>query len=261
MKILIMSPGKNTGNTLSTAIIGSVLATTQKTDVCLTYTTTDRRRLCDYLGVEPSDDVTTNIRQISNLINANAVSPKDCKDYLLKVRENLYLLDTTSTEMLPEDRLSLMHSIFSFDLAPIMICDVSSSNNVLDNSLTKSLIEEADIIIFSVTPDSKSIGFLKDWVDSGKLPMNKEYALLVNAYDERIVSVRDIAKAANFKLKNTLKIHYNPYLRAAASNGEVLNIVYKALTKDPMVIELRNDMKEICQYIVYFSKGRLKWED
>lgn len=261
MKVLIMSPGKNTGNTLATALIGGAFAMTQNTDVCLTYTTTARRRLCDYFGVSVSNDITTNIRQIHNLIDANAIAPEDCKDYMLRVREHLYVLDTTSTEILPEDRVNLMHSVFAYDVAPIMICDISHSNDVLDKPLVQSLISEADVIIMSIMPDRKSYEFLAEWTQSGKFPKDKQYSLLINNYDERIASVRDIAKLTNFKLRDTLKIHYNPYVRVAANKGEIVEVLQSILAKDPNVIELRQDLKEVCQALTYYNKSRLKWED
>ena len=39
-----------------------------------------------------------------------------------------------------------------------------------------------------------------------------------------------------------------------------MDVVYDALTKDPRVIELNQDLKEICEIITGEAKMRLKWE-
>lgn len=261
MRVAVVSTYPNTGNTTVAAMLGTALACTQEVDVALTYTTLKARRLCEYMGVTPTQDITTNLSQINQLIQADAISPEECKDYLLRVQNHLYILDTSSDTLSEEDRIDMMKKVYSFNVAPITICDISSNKDVMTEPLTQDIIAESDMILLNANPDLKTKKRLDEWREEGLLPMDKPVLLFINMFDERIYSIRDLARINGFKVRNSVKLHRNPFIQKYSNDGKLTSIVTEALKRNLAVLELNQDLKEICEAIMYYAQMRFKWED
>lgn len=260
MRVAIISPVANTGNTTASALIAGALAKTQGVDTTLMCTTTKARRLCDYLGLEYEEDITTSITQLQKLIVSKAISPEDCIDYLHKIAPNLMVLDTTCSSMLEEERMGIISHIFQSNITPITICDVHWDPDLLTNASSMGLIEAADLVMFHVNYDKKNIEAFKRMVDSNLLPKDKSYGMIANYYEDACMSVRKIASEFNMKVRYTSKIHRNPFIQDYENKGNLLAVVDGAISKDPRVIELNQDLKEICEIILSEAKMRIKWE-
>ena len=259
MRVAIIAPVANTGNTTAATMIAAALACTQGVETTLMCTTTKARRLHDYLGIEYEEDITASITQLYELIRSNAIAPGECQDYLHKVTKNLMVLDTTSKGLSEDDRTAIMSHLFKSEVTPITVCDVHWKPDLLTDENSLSILEAADLIFVQVNGDLKNIEAFKRLKDTGLLP-DKRYALLVNSFDERAASIRHWATAFDFKVRYTAKLHRSPYIQMAEEKGELLSVVANALTDDPRVIELKQDFKEICQIITSHAKMRMKWE-
>ena len=259
MRVAIISPVANTGNTTASAMIAGALAYTQGINTTLMCTTTKARRLYDYLGMIYEEDITASITQLQKLIASNAVAPEECIDYLHKITRNLMVLDTTCNSLQESERMDVISHVFKSNVTPLTICDVHWDPDLLNTESGQALLESSDLIFVHVNNDKKNMEALKRMKDSGKLPQ-KQYALIVNSYEDACMSVRVAAQSFGFKVRYTTKIHRNPYIQNAENKGKLLDVVYDALTKDPRVIELNQDLKEICEIITGEAKMRLKWE-
>ena len=259
MRVAIISPVANTGNTTASILVAGALAYTQGIDTTLMCTATKARRLHDYLGMEYEEDITASITQLQKLIMSHAIAPEDCMDYLHKLSRNLMVLDTTCKSLQDDERFDIISHVFQSNVTPLTICDVHWDPDLLYNPSRLGLLEAADLILVHVNNDKKNLEALNRMKESGNLP-NKQYGLLVNSYEDACMNVRSLAGMFGFKTRYTAKIHRNPYLQQAGSKGDVLSVIEAALLKDPRVIELHQDLKEICELITSEAKLRLKWE-
>lgn len=260
MKVTIVSPYKGAGNTVISTLIASTFARTQGEDVVLTYTSAQSKRICNYMGMEYHADITSSITQLYNLIVSDTVDPADCKDYMMSAGSNMYVLDTSSSSLVEEERVTLMKKVFDYNIAPVTICDMSNSLRMHKEPLDIEIINVSDVIIYNVTPDIKTLDEFKTWSDKRFVPKDKELLLLVNCYDERAYSTRALAQMFGFKPRNVYKIHRNPFIQKYSNEGKIPDLIQSILLRDIPVFELNQDLKEICQRLATSAKLRFKWE-
>lgn len=259
MRVAIISPVANTGNTTAAIMIAGAYALTQGIDTTLMCTATRARRLHDYMGIVYEEDITASITQLQKLISSHAIAPEECVDYLHKVTRNLMVLDTTCKSLQEDERLDIISHVYKSDVTPVTICDIHWDPDLLDSVSGITLLEASDIIFINVNNDKKNVEALQRLKGTGKLP-TKSYYLLVNSYENATMSVRTCASTFGFKSRCTTKIHRNPYIQSLAGKGEILDVIRSAISRDPRVIELNQDLKEVCEVISNESKTRLKWE-
>lgn len=256
MNISVISPIGHSGTTTVTFLMAQALAHTQTQRVMLTYTGTSRR-ICEYIGLSVMDDKTRSISQVVELLESHAIGEDDLYDYSVKIYPNLNIMDTADESITEEDGTKLMSFVFQNIPADITICDVSTE---IYDEVTIDLFDKSDILAVVIEPTVQSYKALINWMQSVFWPKKKEVMIIVNRYCEEIDALRNISKQIGVAHLNVCKVHQNPYLVKASNSGEGLTVLPWVLEKDPRVIELNNDLKEICQYIMSKTDSRFKWE-
>ena len=256
MKISVISPIKHSGTTMVSLFLGQALAVTQGVNVMLTYSGMSRR-ICEYASVSALEDKTCSISQVVKLMEARAISPEDLFDYSLGVCTNLHIMDTADPTLTEEDGTKLMTYVFDNIPSDVTICDVSGE--IFDET-TQQIFSTSDIVVIVIQPDTHSYEMLRKWKESEFWPKKKDVMVVVNRYDEEIAALREISKRIGVAHVNVCKLHYSPYITKYANSRDSLTIVPFAVQKDPRVIELNNDLKEMCQYVISSMEGRFKWE-
>lgn len=256
MKISVISPISHSGTTMATLFLGQALAHTQSLNVMLTYSGMSRR-ICDYMSVSALEDKTCSISQVVKLMEAHAISPEDLYDYSIKVYPNLYIMDTADPTITEEDGTKLMTYVFDNIPADVTICDVSGE---IYDETTQQIFAASDVVAIVIQPDTHSYDMLRKWKESEFWPKKADVMIIVNRYNEEIAALRDISRKIGVAHVNVCKLHYSPYITKYANEGESLTIVPYVMQKDPRVIELNTDLKEMCQYVVSNMEGRFKWE-
>lgn len=256
MKIAIISPISHSGTTMVSLLLGQALATTQSLTVMLTYTGTNRR-ICEYLNVSSIADKTMSITQVVKLLESQAISPEDITDYSTPVTTNLRIMDTADPVLDAEDGTKLMSYVYKNVTTDISICDVSTE---IYDTVTQELFDASDAVVFVIQPDTHSYDMLKLWKESEYWPKDKDIMVVVNRYNEEIDALRNISKKIGMAHANVCKLHYNPYITKYANTNESATMLPYVLQKDPRVVELNNDLREMCQYVVSNMEGSFKWE-
>lgn len=259
MNVAFISPSKNCGCTTVAALAAASLSATQGTDVSVMSTAVRARRMCDYVGLEYEYDVTASITQLNDLLEANAIDSKGCLDYLHKVQNHMFVLDTNNKSLDEHNRLKVIGKIFQHDVTPMMLCDVQTSNKVWEDENIRMILDSVDLLIIVVEYDLKTMEYYGSWLDKNYINKQRKCALCVNTFDENIISIRQAAKKFGFSPRYTVKVHWNPWIQKMCNEGKLLELVYSAMDKDPRVLELRQDLKEMCQLIMSIAGMRFRW--
>lgn len=256
MRISVISPVPHGGTTTASMFLAQSLAHTQSLSVMLTYTGTNRR-LCEYMGVSSMDDKTRSISQVVKLMESRAIGPEDLYDYSLKLYPNMNIMDTADPTLSDEDNAKLISYVFKNIKSDICICDISDE---IYSETTQELFEVSDIVAIVIQPDRYSYDMFRRWRESEYWPKKANIMVIVNNYNEEVAALRDISKQLGIPHVNVCKIHYNPYIMKYSNTGESLTMMPYVVQRDPRVIELNTDFKEMTQYVVSNLGIRFKWE-
>lgn len=258
LRIAVISPMTRSGASVVTTVLAQAAALTQDLKTVITYTSPSRT-LPIYLDVERQvEDKTRSISQVVKLLQADAISVDELDEYALKLDTNCYMMDTVSESITQEEALTVQKYVFTNVKADIVLCDISES---LDEPTAQELISVANAVCFVLNPDETSIEAFRIWFESEYWPKDKDYFIVINRYDDAIMGVRQYAKKCQVSVRNTCKLHYNPFIVKACNESFLKDIVpYACQNKDYRVIQLRSDIKELMSWCATISGNRLKWE-
>ena len=245
------------GLTASTLLMGYAIAFSQGRTVRLCYTG-DNQAIKHYSGTDAIEqDATRTISQVSKLLEAHAIKPADLGDYCTSLGPNIDIMYSWDPSLTEEEVTSLFQFTFAKTETDFTFCDLAYD---LDDPSSKAVLEECDAMVAVSEPSMTSLTMIKEWKESHSWPKDKPCVLLMAKYNEEIGSVKNLAKIADFKLRDTCKIHFNPYVVESCNSGTMDTLVQYVLRKDPRVVELNNDLKECIQFFLSLSKSKIKWE-
>lgn len=257
MKIAVISPINRSGASVVASVLAQASAITQELRTVLTYTSPEKT-LPVYLDVTgQAEDRTRSISQVVKLLQADAMTAEDLDDYAIKLDANCYMMDTVSDSITRSEALQIQKYVFEHMQADLVFCDVSEA---IDEPIAQELISISDAVCFVLNPDTISIDAFNTWKSSEYWPKDKKYFVVINRYDDAIYGVRQYAKQCGIEVKNTCKLHYNPFIVKSCNEQFLKDIVpYSYTNKDYRVIDLRNDIKELMSWIAVTSGRKLRW--
>lgn len=259
MRIACISPVQHSGTTVIATLLGHALAYTQNQNVMLMYTGSTRR-LCAYQGVSAMGDKTRSITQIVKLLESKAIDPADIASYAVSMDSNkkIKVMDTVSEAVSEEDIVKLSSYIYANVPEDIVICDVTSQ--IYDDT-TQEIFNNSDIVIFVIEPSVSHFNAIKTWIKSDySPPPHVRLMYVINRYDEQILALRNISSLIGVKHNAMCKLHYNPNIVKHCFDGNLQSIIPYVMEKDVRVVELNNDLKEMCQFVMSVMGARFKWE-
>lgn len=257
MRLAVLSPLERCGCSVVTTMLAQSAALTQDLKTVVTYTS-KARTLPVYLSLRDYlQDRTRSISQVVKLLQARAISAGELDEFAIKVAPNFYLMDTVSPTITMEEALMVQKYVFTNIEADLVLCDISEP---LDDTNAQELIEAADALCIVLNPDTVSIEALNVWKQSEYWPKNKPCMVVINRFDESIIGVRAYAKQCAIEVKNTCKLHYNPFIVRACNENFLAEIVPYAYEKDIRVLSLRNDLYEMMTWCMSLSGRKTRWE-
>lgn len=258
LRIAVVSPINRSGASVVATVLAQAAALTQGLKTVITYTSA-AKTLPIYLNVERQvEDKTRSISQVVKLLQADAISVEELDEYALKIDTNCYMMDTVSETITREEALTVQKYVFTNIDADIALCDISEA---LDEPVAQELISVANAVCFVLNPDETSIEAFRTWFESEYWPKGKDYFIVINRYDDAIMGVRQYAKKCGVSVRNTCKLHYNPFIVKSCNESFLKDIVpYACQNKDYRVIQLRSDIKELMSWCSTISGNRLKWK-
>lgn len=256
MKIGIVSPLYKTGITSYALLLGYALAYTQSDSVFLTYSG-DKTDIKDYVGYTDDADITRSIEQAVKLLQADAISAKDINQFTCKLGKNLNLLDTADGSISVNETTELLTYVMTHVTDDVVLCDISSAFS--DRGIP-ALVESCDIILAVSDPSVSSLKMVREMMETEKCLKEKTCGLVINKYDPNVAPMTKLAKIAGFSMRNTLKLHYNPFIIEGCNKHNLDSVIPYILKKDPRVIELNNDLQEAAQFCYSFFNKKVKWE-
>jgi cellulose biosynthesis protein BcsQ len=257
MKIAVISAADRCGATASTLLMAYAIAATQGRTVRICYTganETLQRYTGRYVGER---DATRTISQVSKLLEARAIAPEALDDYCVKIGTNIDIMDSWDQGLTEEEITSLLTFIFSRAVSDFIFCDIADA---IEDPTSQEILKVCDVVVIVSEPSYASLESVRQMQESPAWPKDKTCMLLIAKYNDEISPVAKLAKQAQFKMRATCKIHYNPLITKYCSSGQLDTIIPYILQKDPRVVELNNDLKECVQFFLSISNAKIKWE-
>lgn len=257
MRLAILSPLNRSGCSVVTTMLAQGAALTQDWKTVVTYTS-KARTLPIYLNlIEYTEDRTRSISQVVKLLQAKAISSDELDEFAIKVAPNFYLMDTVSETITNEEALMVQKYVYTNITADLVLCDISES---IEDQSAQELMEVSDAVCFIVNPDNVSIEALQAWKDSEYWPKDKPVFIVINRFDENIIGVRPYSKRIGFAPKNTCTLHYNPFITKSCNEYFLSEIVPYTYDKDPRILNIRNDIKQLMSWLCALTERKQKWE-
>jgi len=258
MKVAVVSPASRCGATTATLLMSYAIANTQGRTVRLCYTG-ENVALKRYVGRDTdTHDATMTISQVSKLLEAKAIAPESLSDYCTKIGTNIDIMDSWDESLTEEEITSLLTFTFSRNTTDYIFCDMAQE---IDDPVAKCMLDACDAVVVVTEPSRASLSEVRVMQESENWPSDKPCMLLIAKYNEAIDSVSNLAKQAQFKMRATCKIHYNPLITKFCNAGQLDTMLPYIIRKDPRVVELNNDLKECTQFFLSLSGGaKMKWE-
>lgn len=259
MKVSLLPMEPRGGVTIATWATAMALAYKQSKTVRVCYTG-ENAAIKRYLGKdELVQDKTRSISQVSKLLQAHAISPEELSNYCIKVGPNLELMDSWSEVLTPDEMDEILSFVYERSATDYTICDLGYG---WDDPLTQTVLGLSDVIIVVGNASWSSLARIKEDIEEQeKLFRDKRLMLLVNKYNPAIAPMKWCAAQAGFSLRNTCKIHYNPYIEKGCNIQDLQSVYLSAFEKDPRVVELCQDLKEVTQFLLSINSEKMRWED
>lgn len=243
-KILVMSPLHNLGATVSASLLSQAITFSSRT--CTLLFTQADSLLPSYFGIQEVNDPTRSIMQVVKLIDSGAIKDQDILDYAFPLTKNLHLVNVVEKSLTQRDRIQVISHIYNRSATDCVVIDNSDD---LSTSFSKSLIQDSDQIFIVVQPTVKSLARMKLWLQDPLLENYPELFIIVNEYNERIFSMRELAKYMGLPANRVCKIHYNPYIGMCCFKGALQTVLPLSKELDPRVVNLKNDIEELQQCV------------
>ena len=257
MRIALFSPCHSCGTTTLSTLLAYTLAYTQTFDTVLTYAGVSKDALA-YTNTPIEEDPTRSITQVSKLLTANVISAEDLTDYSIEMLKNVRFFNTYETTITPQEAVRILSYIYGEIKADAVVLDIQRR---MDDPLTTDLLKMSDIILTVVPPSFKELERLRNFLSSDVLQGKKgSVGLIVNRYDPIIAPLSAFASKAGFPMRATCKVHYNPWITQGVNKGTLDKVVPFILRKDPRIVALNQDLKEIVQFILSPSGVKPKWD-
>ncbi|WP_433946686.1 hypothetical protein [Paenibacillus sp. SN-8-1] len=261
MNVTFISPDRRQGLTTVSALTAVALASTQNLTTCLTFTGGDNTSLNTFLGLDPVEDKTRNIGQMVKLLEADAISGNEIADYCTKIPgiPNLQILDSTSTDINSEANDKLIKFAIENMTTDVVITDVTTE---IFDEVTKEVIEHSDLVIMVLTQSRDIWKKLKLWEEEQWEPgskvsqtimeklSSKGLLFVFNQYDYNVEAFRDTTKKFGIRHRRCCRISYNSWIKKTSNQGKLHTILPYIISKDPRVIDLNIEIKELLMVIL-----------
>lgn len=259
MKVAVLPMAQRGGVTCVSLLTAMGLAFKQGKTTRLCFTG-DNPAIKRYIGVDSTKaDVTRSISQVSKLLQAHAISPEELTNYSIKIDTNLELLDSYSPALTDEEMNDILSFVYSRSSTDYTICDLAYG---WDDPMSQAVLAEADVTMFVCEPDWASLSRVVDFKESNaRLWNNTQPLLVVNRYDAAIRPLKVMSREAGVPLRNTCKIHNNPYIARSCWAHDLKSCAISSYEHDPRVIELAQDVREITQFLLSLNQEKNRWED
>lgn len=259
MKVAILPMDTRGGVTVCTWAMAMGMAYKQSKNVRVCFSG-ENPAIKRYIGKdETSQDKTRSISQVSKLLQAHAIAPEELSNYCIKVGPNLELMDSWSEVLTTDEMDEILTFVYARSVADFTICDLGYS---WDDPVTQSILKASDVIVFLANASWSSLTRVKDALEhQKKLFGDATKLLLVNRYNDAIWPVKECARQAGFSMRDTCKLHYNPYIEKGCNGQDLQSVILHAFEYDPRVVQLRQDIKEITQFLLSLNAEKTHWED
>ena len=256
MKVAIVSPTHDAGLSSFTLLLGYTIACTQSDSVCLTYTA-ENHDIKNYIGFDEEPDITRSIEQACELLKADAIGASNIPEFFRRLNKNISLLDSADGTVSLEESTQLLAYVMKYIEQDVVLCDISTD---LTDSATVDIVSTCDVVLIVSPPSNKWLDEVREWKESIPVLQSKPCGLIINRYDPQVAPVSILAKRAGFTVRNTCKLHYNPYIIEGCNKRNLSTIVPFIVNRDPRVVELNMDLREVMQFIYSYAGRKIKWD-
>lgn len=271
MRIAVLPMATRGGTTVVTLMTSMAMAYKQSKTVRMCFTE-ENPAIKRYMGLDTEKDATRSISQVSKLLQAHAIEVSELANYCIKVGPNLELMDSYNPALTVEEIQDLLSFVYQQSTTDFTICDLCYS---WDDPLSEIMLKEADCVIYVAEPTWESLSRVQEYRE--KTGRRKKTArgrrakgndtddiaelLVVNRYDNAIAPMKWCAKQAGMALRDTCKLHFNPYITKGCNIMDLHSVAMKSFERDPRVVELCQDLKEITQFLLSINNEKMRWED
>jgi hypothetical protein len=252
LKIAVFSPVHGqTGNTVTSLFIAMSLALTQRKNICLTHTDFGSTVIQDALGLDLQDDVTRSLSQVFKLLSSGTLLEKELTDYAINVIPGLDLYTTHNVVLESGELAGFIEFLFNkMKIYHHIVIDVDSGMN---DKTTELCLTIADTIVITVSQNNQVLKKVRSLVQSNgfkKLVKDKRIVYALNRFNSEICKLSDVAKQLDVKTKDIIIIHDNHFISRCYNKGIIDDVIKRALQKDVRVLELYNDIRNVCRFLL-----------
>lgn len=257
MNIVVMSPHTqhNGVTTLASLIAFELSSRGRKT--CLTHCSNKSDSIYNYYGIKSFEDKTMNPNRLIKLIREQAIKPEDVFDYCKAITRQMNVFSIDNETLEEDSSKLLMDYILEQFPHEFVIYDLDTDIN--DNKY-KYLVRKADLIILNIT---QSITELERFNKSTKKIMNLmdniPQIVVVNSFMDMKGTIKEAANAMGvLKPNNWQTLRFNGWIGRSTNKGELKQLFQKIEDKDPLVIDVASDIRNIANTVLKVKIAKRK---
>lgn len=250
------------GTTLNSALLSSYLAVNSKHKILLTNTQYTKSNLETAFLKDNNNnnyDVFNDIGidSVYRLAQSNKLTKDNISNYskvLIKDKLDLLVGSKKSTDKLFNEILSEMDYILECmkESYNLIMFDVNSG---LENSMTKAVLDESDVIIVNL---NQNVKLLKDFFEHYlELFKDKNLILVLSNYDDDLSLTKRYVKKLFSAKRHIYSIPYMTELKESHNNSNILKLIshnkLDLIDKDDKFFILMNELHVICEDILTYA--------
>lgn len=247
MRIAVVSPhARNNGNTTLAMLIGLELASQQRL-TCITHAKPTSRSFQKYLNFRQFNDKTSTPSQIVKILKNGNLTSDDVRSYCKQVTSDLEAFTNEYDNFDQDDMNFMIRYIAKIFPHENIIFDVDDDNMTQNTEVIKL----CDVVVLNITQSLKELDDFKNNKEKYlEMLSGKPTVVVVNKFMSEASNLKETAAWMGMsKPNNFTVVHFNPWITWATNHGKLNTLFRNIENKDPRVIELTSDLKNVCTTI------------
>lgn len=249
MKIAFVSPVKGQcGNTTVSLLAAAFMATKYDRKTCFMQVGDDKLdSVSKYLGLQDDyADPTRSLSQVQTLLEYEAISNEDLKNYAVPVSPRLDFFHLSSKVT---GREKLVNHIVQNAPYDYIFLDLCSSVGVPS---VKTALAAVEMVVF-VLPQNAAV--LDGFETFSQMPQfeDKTFVIALNNFSSAVGPSPKLIRRHKLPEKQVYLIHRNPQIQEYMNDGKALDIVFRLLERDAMIADIHKDLSRLCDVLKYHN--------
>ena len=257
MKVAVISnPSTHSGKSSFITVLSTVFAKTQNKDVSL-FSTEDMSDYLESVTVHDKPEGAQSISVYTAMMRNGQLKGEEYYDYANNIGDGrVYAFNLFGSKLARHEQEELFEKTFKYVDSELELVEVKGDIN---DPFNMRVIDSCNIVLFIMNTSNEEFKYLKVLKDALTEDTFKRMGIVIQKYDDKVISEKTISKRTGIAIRNMLIMNYCPVVQKLALKGEQDSIADLIISGHPEVANMRVRIQEVMKYLFENIRGISEW--